>query len=151
MKSLFLIVIVFLFSSSASSGDRPPAQNTYVQFHVQIKEKSLKPGATGELLISLRPQEGIHINLQPAIDVKLDSSALVTLVGKMEVPRQSAANYLDASMPIRQEFMVPKSAQSGNMRFRGTITYYYCSDAEGWCSRFKQAFLVDLTVARSSQ
>jgi hypothetical protein len=151
MKYVFILGFVVLFTSPAASGDKPPAQNTYVQCRVQTRQKSFNPGSTGELLISLKPQEGIHINLQPALDVKLDSSALVTPVGKTEVPRQSAGNYLDASLPIRQQFAIPKSAQPGKMTIRGTITYFYCSDAEGWCSRFKQSFLVDLTVARSSQ
>ena len=151
MKSLFLIGIVVFFFSHAYSVDKPPAQNTYVQFHVQVKQKSLSPGATGDLLISLKPQEGIHINLQPAPDVRLDSASLVTLTGRLDAPRQSAANYLDASMPIKQQFVVPKSAHPGTLAIRGTIIYYYCSDADGWCSRFKQSFLIDLTVARSSQ
>ncbi|HUL42723.1 MAG TPA: hypothetical protein VLY03_00030 [Bacteroidota bacterium] len=145
-----ILALIVLFTASAIAGGNPPTQNSYVQCRVQTKQKNLQPGSSGELLITLKPQEGIHINLQPAIDVKLDSSVAVTAVGKTEIPRQATANYLDTSIPVKQSFAVPKSAQPGNIVVRGTITYFYCSDAEGWCSRFKQPFLVNLTVVRSS-
>jgi hypothetical protein len=52
--------------------------------------------------------------------------------------------YLDPSKAIVQRFTVDTPPRSGPVTLKGILTYYYCSDAEGWCSRFRQPFTVTL-------
>ena len=39
-----------------------------------------------------------------------------------------------------------KGVGPGSSGISGTLTYYYCSDSEGWCRREKKQFTVAVTV-----
>lgn len=126
-----------------AGGDVPTA-NKYVTCRVSINKKSLKPGSTGKLLITLAPARGIHINLNPPIALLLDSSDSVTRKGSPEIPRKE--KFLDVAKAIKQAFVLSPASRPGIVTIRGTIIYYYCSDAEGWCSKFKQAIEMPIRV-----
>jgi len=138
--SFVLLLVVVLAGVDSKS------ENSYVQCSVAIKQKSLRPGTATQLLISLRPKKGIHINLDPPLQVKLDSAEIVSSVGKPEIPRRDTV--LDLSKPVRLSVTISPKAKPGSFTVRGTVTYFYCSETEGWCSRFKQPIEFKLTVVR---
>ncbi|MBI1808057.1 MAG: hypothetical protein HYR76_13540, partial [Ignavibacteria bacterium] len=78
-----------------------------------------------------------------------EKNPAVTLSGKPELVgmKVDTSEYLDASKPIKQSFTLAKSTKAGSLSFKGTLTYFFCSDADGWCSRFKQPIDVTVTVA----
>ena len=97
-------------------------------------------------MITFKPVEGIHINLQPALSFSLDSASLATLSGGLALPK--GGPYLNTSAPVMQRFTISGKARPGRLMLKGTLTYFYCSDKEGWCSRFKQPVEIALTVRR---
>lgn len=121
------------------------AENQYVKCTIAVKPKVLKRGAQGTLVVTLLPKSGIHINLTPSPVVTLDSMAGIAAAGQPAIPKMSGKPYLNPSKPITQPFRLGVSAKGDTANIRGTLTYFYCSDSEGWCSRYKQP--IDLKVA----
>jgi len=147
MKSFLVTSVALLsFLASTAGGEKPAPSNEYVKFSSKLSSSSLKPGASGHLLVSLKPVKGIHINLKPAMSVRFDSLSEVRPNGDLEIPKKG--EYLDAAGNIRIPIIVPASRTPGNAVLRAELTYYYCSDAEGWCSRFKQPIELSLTVKK---
>ncbi len=148
MKYRIVLFIIFFTVTIAIvvRAQTPLQSNEHVKFSISLKEKSLRPGATGNLLVRLQPKRGIHINLKPPISIAIDSSAIIARAGTPDIPK--ADTFLNSSKPIKQPFTLTKNAKRGAAVLKGTITYFYCSDADGWCSRFKQPFEVMVKVAK---
>ena len=150
MNKIFILAgIAIIFSSFLLAGEKPPATNKYVKVEIAVQQKQLQAGTTGQLLISLKPQKGIHINIQPPLSVTLDDDSSAALSGTMvfSTVKKDTLELLDSSKPIKQSFTLAKQIKPGKMFLKGSFVYFYCSDAEGWCSRFKQPFNVEVTVA----
>jgi hypothetical protein len=145
MKILFLLLFACISSFAAPSGG---GTNASVQTTATITPARLKAGSTGEIRFMLKPVSGIHINLQPPIQVKFDSTDVLTAVGKADIPAGENPQYFDAVKPIRMPVTISKKTRPGTYTLKGILNYFYCSDAEGWCSNFKQPFEIRLTVVR---
>jgi hypothetical protein len=150
MKHLILLPFLLIFASLLAVGGPPPPENQYVKFRASVRQPHLRAGAKGLLLIKLEPQAGIHINLEPPMTLKLADSTTITLGPAMEFStiKKDTLRFLDASKPIRQSFIVLKRAKPGAATLSATLTYFYCSDADGWCSRFKQPVDVKVQVVK---
>lgn len=143
-----LIVALIAFAMYAISSEKPATENQYVKFSAALKRPTMAKGSTGELLITLRPQKGIHVNLEPPVSVTFDSAAPVEPSGKVEVPKMAKHPYLDTAKAIVQRFKLAKREPGSSVTLKGILTYFYCSDAEGWCSKFRQPFAVSVTVTK---
>lgn len=147
MNRFLNIVCLFLLTSGLALSTTPPSTgNKYVQCDVSVNSKKLKAGASGEILISLKPVKGIHINLTPPISLLIDSSSTLHSLDSIRIPKKE--KYLDVTKQIRQSFTLAAGLKPGALSIRGTLVYYYCSDAEGWCSKFKQPIDLALTIVK---
>ena len=142
MKSILCIFVLFLLFQHALISGESNKTNDYVKVEFSVKLKVKKQGVSGELLINFKPKEGIHINLDPPVTVKFDSNSLAVSAGKLETSK--IKEYLDASKPVKQRFTL--SGNSKTALLKGVLTYFYCSAAEGWCSRFKQPFEINVKI-----
>jgi hypothetical protein len=144
------LIVVFFVSFSllqvSVAGNPSPATNLHVKYSAEIKQQRVKAGSTIDLLIKLQPEKGIHINLEPPLSLALDSSTTTTVKGKLSIP--AANKFLDASKPLKQSIVLSSSVKPGKQTIKGILTYYYCSDAEGWCSKFKQPVELTLNVVK---
>jgi hypothetical protein len=147
---LFSLTIFFLLlmSSPYLVAGESPKSNESVKFEISVKPKSMKAGSSGELLISLKPKEGIHITLEPPMTLKLDSTDAVTAVGKLIFSKAAKVEYLDASKSIKQYFTLSKKIKPGPLHLKGAFTYFYCSGTDGFCARFKQPVNVVVTIVK---
>ena len=146
MKFLLLACLAFSALSTTAGSESRSAKNTNVASVVRLNKNRLHAGTEGEILITLTPNKGIHINLDPPLSIVLDSSDAISSVGNADVPKKDTV--LDVSKPIRLSFSLSKKIKPGSVTIRGTVTYFYCSEIEGWCSKFRQPFEVKLTVVR---
>ena len=143
----YVLGIVFLFMSLPAFGGNTAPTNKYVEYSATLKPGKLKPGASGQILIMLKPHGGIHINLEPPLNFAFDSSLQFTSSRSITIPKMKKANFLDPTKSISIPFTLTQSAShSTTVTLKGTLTYYYCSDAEGWCSRFKQPVEIQCEV-----
>ena len=142
---IVLLLLIVILNNSSKGGEGLSAPNQYVVFGVIAKPASLRAGRKCQLLISLKPVKGIHVNLKPPMEFKFDSSETISSVGQLEIPTSGRTGYLDPSKPVKQTFMLSEKLKPGEAVVHGMLTYFYCSDAEGWCSKFKQP--VEITIA----
>ena len=144
---IILIIVLFTTSLFVVAGEtKRLLTNEHVKFSVALKEKSLKAGTAGNLLIRLQPKKGIHVNLKPAPSIAFDSTSLIVHAGTLTIPK--ADTFLNALKPILQPITLDYSVKPGTVTLKGTVTYYYCSDADGWCSRFKQPFELSVNILK---
>lgn len=149
MNKIFILAGIAIISSSfLLAGEKPPTTNKFVKVEATVQQKQLHSGATGQLLFSVKPGKGIHVNIQPPLSVTLDDDSGATLSGTMifSTIKRDTLELLDSSKPIKQSFTLTKQMKPGKIFLKGSFVYFYCSDAEGWCSRFKQPFNVEVTV-----
>ena len=120
--------------------------NKSVTVEIALKKTSLAPGASGEMAFTFAPVAGIHVNLKPPPEFTLDSSSLAALSGRLVLPK--GTEYLKPSASVTQRFQLSPNAKPGPATLNGTLTYYFCSDKDGWCSKYKQPVAIALTVRR---
>lgn len=130
--------------SPASAQNAEPVPD--VRITVSTLSDTLAPGAASELRITFRPSKGFHVNAIPAMAVEFDSACVARTAGTIVIPADTATGYLNSVLPVRQPFVLAKSAGRGRATLGGTLTYYYCSDAEGWCRRERMRFVLPVSV-----
>lgn len=140
----FAVICLFCLWGLAviTGGSRAVAQDdeTHLKISIGIAGDTLGPGAASEILVSFRPGKGFHVNAVPPVGFELDSGSVATLADSVTVPRDTSTGYMDTRMKVRQGFTISPKAVPGPAEIAGTLTYYYCSDVEGWCRRVKLPF-----------
>lgn len=132
-----LIVIPLLVGLyEANAGVLSP--NDYVRLEVRSVPGTMRPGSNGIIELRFLPAHGIHINIDPPVSFSLDSTDGLNLKGKTVMTADSGTGYLLTSVPVTQAVTLDREIAPGRRTMRGTVTYFYCSDAEGWCNRQKE-------------
>ena len=141
----FRISTVILFLSgmlAAFAGASSP--NEYVKLEVRPVSATMRPGTSGTIELRFLPAEGIHVNVDPPVIFSLDSASTVSLKGKPAMTKDPNTGYLSTAVPVKQRLLLPAKLAPGACTVRGAVTYFYCSDSEGWCNRQKEA--VEFTI-----
>lgn len=139
--NLLGLVLVLVLSRGTAQHENP-----HVKLESRLASTIVKPGGTGEIILSLTPAEGIHINTDPTLEVELEKSRYVHPVGITSLTKDIKTGYLDANRPVRFAFRLSKDAAKGKHVLKGTVRYFYCSDVEGWCNRFEQPLELSIVV-----
>jgi hypothetical protein len=142
----FALLALLLAAVSAEAGLVRLTGNKSVALEVSLQDTLVAAGDTIAMAVRFRPVEGIHINLQPPLDFKRDTSSSAALAGGLVLPKGEP--YLNTNAPVVQRFVVPRGAKPGRLALKGMLTYFYCSDKEGWCSKYKQPVELSVTVRR---
>ncbi|MDP2209261.1 MAG: hypothetical protein Q8K98_10910 [Bacteroidota bacterium] len=142
MQKLISIFILLLLPLYLFCDD----ENEYVQVYTSVKPATIKAGGNAEILFTFATQEGIHINLDPPIEVEIDKK--FAALSKLDVPKAKGSEYLNLKKPVKQSFTLNKKLKPGKHQLKGTLTYFYCSDEEGWCSRFQQTIQLNIVVEK---
>jgi len=53
-----------------------------VKCDIHLTSAALKPGAIGEIVVSFAPEEGMHINTDPAVEFEFEKNPLVHFTGR---------------------------------------------------------------------
>ena len=147
MKSfIFVIPALIALALPSTAVSQPKDAEAHVGVAVTSSRDTLAPGAAAEIRIAFSPKKGYHVNAVPPMAVKLDTAAPARLTGSIVIPSDTATGYLKSSLPVRQPFTLAKSAAAGRAALKGVLTYYYCSDAEGWCRKENLPFTLPVTV-----
>ena len=103
------------------------------------------PGRQGEVVVSLDVLDGYVINRIPQMQLKLESVRGLTLaesemLSPTEDPKSTDSYYVDVP-----DFTVSfEATRAGRYEIPGELTYFFCSLADGFCSR--QIIAVNLPV-----
>jgi hypothetical protein len=147
MKSFIFVILALIAPAPPSPAvSQPKDAEAHVGIAVTSSRDTLAAGAGAEIRIAFSPKKGYHVNAVPPMALKLDTAAPARLVDTIIIPSDTATGYLKSSLPVRQAFTLAKSAAAGRAVVRGVLTYYYCSDAEGWCRKENLPFTLPVTV-----
>lgn len=122
--------------------------NPNVAVEIRLSRKEFKPGDKGELAVKLIPAAGFHVNANPAVEVRLSDTGDLILRGEPSQTIEKKSGYLSSRTPVRQPIAIPVTASRGRHTLKGTVTYFYCSDAEGWCQRYRQPVTISFSVTK---
>ncbi|MBI2427270.1 MAG: hypothetical protein HYV29_00455 [Ignavibacteriales bacterium] len=144
MKLTLLLFIFFVLSTAAEK--KIFTTNDHVKVQMQAPSK-ISPAKVSDIKIFFTPNDGIHINTEPMFELKLDKDSHFEISGE---PRygKNEKGYLDITKPIEFSIKTKNGIQPGTYPFKGNLFYFYCSDTEGWCNRFKQPVELTITVIR---
>jgi len=140
----FCLLILIFSIPFASSGE----EMRQVKCDIHLTSATLKQGATGEIVVSFAPDEGIHINTDPAIEFEFDKDPLVHFTGVVSMPKMAKTGYLDTKRPVKYTFTLDKKIPKGKHTLKGSMKYFFCSDTEGWCNRSSQPIELTFSVSQ---
>ena len=145
---MFLFVLFhFVFVGGSPDGQREK-ENKFVKVDVTLATAAVQSGGKGAILVSFTPIDGIHINVDPPLTVKLEKNRFISLQGKPDICTDKESGFLSTSTPVEQRFHVSEKAKPGEYTIKGTIVYYFCSDTEGWCRKFAQPITLKLNIQK---
>src|ERR1700690_2799655 len=146
MRTLsLLLLLLFLCSAPLPSNGAAIRQ---VTCEIRLTSATLKPGGKGEIVVSFAPEEGMHINTDPAVEFEFEKDPLVHFTGVTSMPKVEKTGYLDTKRPIKYSFTLDDKIKKGKHTLKGTVRYFFCSDTEGWCNRSSQPIQLTFTVAQ---
>ena len=144
---MYLLMFIHLLYAAWPGGESGQ-DNRFVKVDVSLADTLLQPGSKGKILVLFTPVDGIHINADPPVSVKINRNRLMSLRGDPDITTDKETGFLSASTPVEQRFSVSQTAVAGEHRITGTIVYYFCSDTEGWCRKQSQAVTFRLNIRR---
>ncbi len=110
-------------------------------------ETAIPAGEKGEVKVSFDVREGYVINRIPPIQLKLEGIEGLTLkdtslVSSSEDPKSKDEYYVD----VPTFDVVVEAAEAGTYEIPATLVYFFCSQADGFCSRQVVDTAVPVTV-----
>jgi hypothetical protein len=129
---------------------------------VTITAKAVKDtvrvGKEARLLFAMKPKAGLHLNVVPAITLELLDTKNFTLHAKKFTPDSTTKTLTTKdgyeifdpqhAQPVSFAVKVENSVKPGRYPLKAKLTYYYCSDAEGWCRFTNEEFVINLVVVK---
>jgi hypothetical protein len=130
--------------------------NEYVKIIATAAKDTVRAGKETKLLFHIQPQEGFHVNIEPPISLQLMEGKKFALLTKKFVPDSTVKTVttkdgykiFDPGQPVAFAVKVEKNTKPGRYPLKTKLTYYYCSDAEGWCSFTSEEFVINLVVVK---
>ncbi len=144
MSAGLLCIAASVLPAPVSAGGN--VDNPYVAVKAALLSDSVRIGEPVNLLLSFTPARGIHVTGKPAVAFVLDSSFSASLLGPPDRVVDSATGYLSLASPVRQQIALGRDMRPGPHMLKGVVSYFFCSEREGWCRRFRQHVELPLVV-----
>ena len=111
----------------------PPSPSPH--FDVSARFRPGKTAGSGEVAVTFAPRDpDVHINANPAPRLKLDTAQKVLGEKAGARPSVGSEKYVDTTFPVVFPVTVLTPVR-GEQAVKGSLTYYYCSQREGWCRK----------------
>jgi hypothetical protein len=150
----FLLAGFFLLSFNQKS-----VAGEDVKISAKAVKDTVRVGKEARLLFEMKPNAGLHLNVVPAITLELLDAKNFTLLAKKFTPDSTTKTLTTKdgyeifdprhAQPVSFAIKVEKSVKPGRYPLKAKLTYYYCSDAEGWCRFTNEEFVINLVVVKS--
>ncbi len=127
----------------AQSGEAWQTSESFVSVHVLAVPETVRSGGQLELHLFFHTREGIHVNANPPVELKLLTPGVT--VRRLSNKGKDTMTYIPLDQPVRFRTKLPYSMH-GMVSLKGAVRYFFCSDAEGWCTRAKEPFEVTIFV-----
>ncbi len=158
MTRLNRTVYFFLAFFFLLSFNREVVAGEDVKITAKAVKDTVRVGKEARLLFEMKPNAGLHLNVVPAITLELIDAKNFTLLAKKFTPDSTSKtlttkdgyNIFDPehAQPVSFTVKVEKSVKPGRYPLKAQLTYFYCSDAEGWCRFTNEEFVINLVVVK---
>jgi hypothetical protein len=158
MTRLNRIVYFLLASFFLLSFNQDGVAGEDVKITAKAVKDTVRVGKEARLLFEMKPNTGLHLNVVPAITLELIDTKNFTLLAKKFAPDSTSKTLTTKdgyeifdphhAQPVSFAVKIEKSAKPGRYPLKAKLTYYYCSDAEGWCRFTNEEFVINLVVVR---
>lgn len=128
-----LVALLLLFSPNEK---QTLSGNDHVTVEMSSPAKLVLKSTAGVSFL-FTPKPGIHVNTQPAVDLRLEKDAPVEISGTPQM-QKNAQGYLETQTPVIFTLKAKSSVKPGRTVVRGKINYFFCSEKDGWCNRYSQ-------------
>jgi hypothetical protein len=137
------IGIVLFFAQLSGPGSALP-QVLHPEFKVTAP---IKAGGKGEVRVAFKALQGYAINHTPPIglkltaipELKLDKVDFTTATSDPKSPDEYYVDLPTLSVPLT-------ASKAGRYEIPGQLVYYFCSKADGFCSRQTLGVKIPITV-----
>jgi len=153
MRIAVVLIAAFFFVTTAFAWD-----GDEVKITAQAVKDTVRAGRETKLVFQMQPQEGFHVNVEPPIKLALLDAKNFTLVAEKFVPAANAKivttedgyKIFDPqhAQPVTFAVKIAKGARPGKYPVKTKLTYYFCSDKDGYCSFKNQEFVFNLVVVK---
>ncbi|MFA6456842.1 MAG: hypothetical protein WCW40_08480 [Bacteroidota bacterium] len=141
MSSLVMALILTLLVPAEK---RIFSENEHVS--VEMRYPSSVAIATSlNLEFIFTPIEGIHVNTNPAFELKLEKNSSFEIVGAPQLHKDKNG-YLDTDHPVIFSVKAKAGTAAGKQPLKGKLFYFFCSDKDGWCNRYSQSIEMAINV-----
>jgi hypothetical protein len=100
-----------------------------------------RDGVLASVAVTLTPRDhSVKVNEEPAPRLKLDPAQTVLVDKQRPAPPArsfdpTSARYLDPALPVHFPVAIRRGATRGRQTAKATVTYFYCSQRDGWCRK----------------
>jgi len=143
-----IVLFLHLVFAGWIGGENLPPDNRFVKVDVSLADTLLQAGSKGKILVSFAPVDGIHVNVDPPVTVMVEKNRFIALHGEPDITADKETGFLSTVTPVVQGFSISRKAAPGPHHIKGTITYYFCSDTEGWCRKQSRTVMLTLNIQR---
>ena len=147
--TLALLAVLAPHAAVAAKERRPPPK---LQVKTDQQPSAAVPGSPASLAVSLIPPDGVVLNRYPGIKIVFEASPGL----RPDVPELFAGSrqpiedpeqfYYDTKKPLRLDFVAVDGAAT-RRTLRGTLSYFYCVKASGFCAPGRQKIELPVKVA----
>ena len=152
-------IVYFLFASFFLLAlNRDVTAGEDVKITAKAVKDTVRVGKETRLLFEMKPNAGLHLNVVPAITLELIEAKSFTLLAKKFTPDSTSKTLTTKdgyeifdphhAQPVSFAVKVEKNVKPGRYPLKAKLTYYYCSDAEGWCRFTNEEFVFNLVVVK---
>jgi hypothetical protein len=151
--ALFAAVFLFCVETTQARNDEDEVKIT-----AKAVKDSVRAGGEIKLVFNMQPQQGFHVNVEPAIKLALLDAKSFALTAEKFTPdaktktltTEDGFKIFDPkhSQPVTFAVKVAKNAKPGKHPLKAKLTYFFCSDKDGYCSFKNQEFVFNLVVVK---
>ncbi|MDZ7364080.1 MAG: protein-disulfide reductase DsbD family protein [candidate division KSB1 bacterium] len=150
---LFFAAILFCLETTHARNDEDEVNIT-----AKAVKDSVRAGGEIKLVFHMQPQEGFHVNVEPAIKLALLDAKNFSLKAEKFSPDTNTKTLTTEdgfkifdpkhSQPVTFAVKVAKNVKPGKHPLKAKLTYYFCSDKDGYCSFKNQEFVFNVVVVK---
>lgn len=150
--NLFLFAVFFCINTAIAQ------ESEEVKITAKAEKDTVRAGRATQFVFHMQPAEGFHVNVEPQIKLALLDAKAFTLVAEKFTPGAEAKTLTTEdgykifdpqhTQPIAFAVKVAKSLKPGKYPVKTKLTYFFCSDKDGFCSFKNQEFVFNLVVVK---
>jgi hypothetical protein len=127
-------MLAILMTAALPAGEVAPSSAS-PHFAVSARFRPGKTAGSGEVAVTFEPKDpDVHINTNPGPRLKLDGGQKLLGEKPGAKPSVGSGKYVDTTFPVVFPVTVLAPVK-GEQAVKGSLTYYYCSQREGWCRK----------------